>query len=466
MRSAAATLRGAYLRAWRYGPGFDRLVEQALAREQWSADEWHAWTEQRLGTILHRAATRVPFYRAQWARRRQSGDRASWEVLENWPLLEKETVRRNSLAFIADDREPTRMYHEHTSGTTGKAIDLWFSRETVREWYALHEARSRRWHGVSRHDRWAILGGQLVTPVTQQRPPFWVWNAALKQLYLSAYHLAPQFANAYAGALRDHRVRYMIGYPSGLYAIARELVRQGVPGPRLTVVVSNAEPLGDIQRRTIEAAFSCPVRDTYGMSEAVAAASECPHGGMHIWPDVGVLQVLDRHGSRVPEQTTGEFVCTGLLNADMPLIRYRVGDRGSLASPEASCACGRSLPQLAFVEGRTDDLLYAPDGRVVGRMDPVFKARLPIREAQIIQEAIDVIRVRYIPADGFTEADGESIAERIRARMGRVTVVLEAVDDIPRTSNGKFRAVICNLSPDDRRAITGTAGSTDASETP
>ena len=26
----------------------------------------------------------------------------------------------------------------------------------------------------------------------------------------------------------------------------------------------------------------------------------------------------------------GDLVCTGLLNKDMPLIRYRVGDRGAL----------------------------------------------------------------------------------------------------------------------------------------
>jgi phenylacetate-CoA ligase len=83
----------------------------------------------------------------------------------------------------------------------------------------------------------------------------------------------------------------------------------------------------------------------------------------------------------------------------------------------------------------------------------VFKSRLPIKEAQIIQDKLDLIRIRYIGDDHFTEADGESLVNRVRDRMGRVTVVLEEVDSIPRTSNGKFRAVICNLSPEERLRV-------------
>lgn len=456
MRSAAATLRGAYLRAWRYGPGFDHLVEQALERERWSPAQWQQWRGAKTAELLHRAATRVPFYRAQWTARRRNGDQASWELLENWPLLEKDSLRQHAPQLIADDCQASRMYHEHTSGTTGKSIDLWFSRQALREWYALHEARTHQWHGVSRRDRWAILGGQLVAPVAQQEPPFWVWNAAFRQLYLSVYHISSRTATAYATALRDHQVRYMVGYPSAMHALAKALDEQSMRGPTLDVAISNAEPLSDEQRATIGRVFDCAVRDTYGMSEAAAAASECNAGRMHVWPEAGVLEVLDENGQAVKHEQAGELVSTGLLNFDMPLIRYRVGDRGALASDAAACTCGRALPMLAFVEGRTDDLLYTRDGRTIGRLDPVFKARLPVREAQIIQETLDRIRVRYVPDAGFTPADGSSIADRIRDRMGDVTVVLEEMTAIPRTSNGKFRAVICRLTSEERATLAAS----------
>src|SRR5690348_14449081 len=154
-RSAAATLRGWYLRSWRYGPATERLVAEAQERERWNAEQWQAWQAERLGYVLHRAATRVPYYRAQWAARRRQGDHASWELLENWPILEKDAVREQPRAFVADDRDVRRMFREQTSGTTGKPLVVWRSRDTIERLYALSAARTRLWHGVTRSDRWA-----------------------------------------------------------------------------------------------------------------------------------------------------------------------------------------------------------------------------------------------------------------------------------------------------------------------
>jgi hypothetical protein len=75
----------------------------------------------------------------------------------------------------------------------------------------------------------------------------------------------------------------------------------------------------------------------------------------------------------------------------------------------------------------------------------VFKTQLPVREVQIIQEALGLIRVRYVPTADFTSAVGHSIVQRLQERLGTVEVLLEQVDYVPRERNGKFRAVICNL---------------------
>lgn len=448
LRSVVATARGGYLRSWRYGPAADRLADEAQARDRWSADQWRRWQEERLAFVLHRAATRVPFYREQWAERRRRGDRAAWDVLANWPILDKDTLRADARRFVTDDLDPDRMFHEHTSGTTGKSLDLWLARSSVREWYALYEVRARRWYGVSRHERWAIIGGQLVAPAAQDDPPFWVWNAALKQLYLSAYHLAPRHARSYVDALTRYRVRHLLGYPSALHALAREVLAQSLTPPPIAVVVTNAEPLLAHQRETIGEAFRCPVRETYGMAEMVAAGSECEHEKLHVWPEAGWIEV-----DGAPHGETGDLICTSLLNADMPLVRYRLGDRGALAGAGASCACGRTLPILAGIEGRSDDVLYTVDGRVVGRLDPVFKAGSALREAQLVQEALDRVHVRYVPDAGFGDADRESLIRRLRDRMGPVSVTFEEMQAIPRTNNGKFRAVICRLSAEERRRV-------------
>ena len=452
-RSLAATLRGWYLRWSRYGRDTPRLIAEAQEREQWSRAQWDAWTQERLSYMLHRAATRVPYYRAQWAERRRRGDRASWDLLENWPILDNDRIRENPSGFIADDQNPRWMFNEHTSGTTGKPLVLWRTHRTMRALYALSVARTRLWHGVSRRDRWAMLGGQLVVPTARRRPPFWVWNGALRQLYMSTYHLAPDLVPHYLDALRRHEVVYLAGYPSSLYALAQEVLRIGRSDVTMRVAITSAEPLRERERETIAAAFGCPVRETYGMSETVAWASECEAGTLHLWPEVGLIEVL-ADGQVTAPGGLGEFICTGLLNAEFPLIRCRLGDSGRLAPSASMCACGRTLPALGAVDGRTNDLLLTRDGRRVAWLNPVWYG-LPVRQGQIIQEALDRIRVRYVPAEGFSVASGHLIVQRLQERVGDVHVVLEEVSDIPRGANGKFRAVVCALPGADRARVAG-----------
>jgi len=92
-----------------------------------------------------------------------------------------------------------------------------------------------------------------------------------------------------------------------------------------------------------------------------------------------------------------------------------------------------------------DDMLYTSDGRKVGRLDPVFKADMPIQESQIVQESLERIRIRYVPGRGFTSHSADHITRAVREHLGPVEVILEPVDQIPREANGKCRSVICML---------------------
>lgn len=450
LRSFAATLYGWHLRRWRYGSDTERLVQEALERERWLPERWKAWQEERLAYILHRAATRVPYYRDYWRKNAVPGTKP-WEELRNWPILTKEPLRTNPRTFLADDCDPRRMYKEHTSGTTGTPLTLWQSRQTLRAWYALFEARCRRWHGVSVRDRWAIFGGRLITPISQRRPPFWVWNGSMNQLYMSAYHLAPDLAPYYLDALVRYRIKYLWGYSSSLYSLAYDALQAGRRDIRMVVAITNAEPLADYQREVISEAFQCPVRETYGMSEMTAAATECEQGGLHLWPEVGVVEILknDSDEPAVPGKA-GRLVCTGLLNADMPLVRYAVGDQATMALKIHGCSCGRTLPLLQSIDGRCDDVVFTPDGRRIGRLDPVFKGDWPVREAQIVQERLNLVRVLCVPGEGFNAMIKEGIAANLRHRLGDVEVVVEEVLEIPRGPNGKFRAVISKVGGGDR----------------
>lgn len=427
-RTTLATAHGLRLRRWRYGPETDRLATEARDREAWDRDRWEAWLAPRRQRLLDVASGRAAYREAH-------GD----TDLPTWPVLDKSRVRSAPESFLASGR--TRgLYEEHTSGTTGTPLRLWWDRAAVRGWYALVEARTRGWHGVSRHDRWALLGGQLVVPGDRRQPPYWVWNAALHQLYLSAWHLGPHTVADYADQLRRVRPTHVLGYPSALATLARLAIDgdHELTGPR--VVLTNAEPLLDHQRAVIGAAFGCPVRDSYGLAELVAGAAECEAGTQHVWPEVGEIECLDHDGA--PTAGPGDLVATGLLNEAMPLVRYRTGDRLTAPVGWDPCACGRGLPTLPRVDGRDDDVVVTPDGRRLGRLDPVFKADLPLIEAQVVQDRPDRLLVRVVPTRAFTDDDRTDLVHRVRDHVGDMEVVVEEVGHIERDAAGKFRAVV------------------------
>lgn len=446
IRSLGASLYGLWLQSWRYGPETEDLIEEALERETWPQEKWKAWQQQKLSYVLDYAAKRVPYYREHWTDRRRRGDRVSWEYLENWPFLTKESVLNNPKAFLSDSCNPNRMFHDHTGGTTGTPLNLWISKKAMRAWHAMFEARGRRWNDVSRHKNWATLGGQTVAGPNVESPPFWVWNKPMNQLYLSANHVSQANTPYYLESLRKYRVTHVLGYSSSLYVLAHEALSLGIPIPRVKTIITMAEPLLPYHRKALAEAFGAEVRETYGMSELVAMATECSSGRLHLWPEVGLLEVISDTGNGPVESgDAGRFVCTSLLNTEMPLIRYVVGDRGRLFRHSESCGCCRNLPMIAAVEGRTNDMLIGRNGRRVYWVNPIFYD-LPIREAQVVQDRIDHVTIRYVATSGFERGTEREIFRRLRLRMGDVNVAFEQLTEIPRGQNGKFRAVICNVS--------------------
>lgn len=280
----------------------------------------------------------------------------------------------------------------------------------------------------------------MVVPRASQQPPYWVWNAAMSQLYLSTFHLSSATVSHYVRALERFGVRYLLAYPSALNVMARHMMEAGLTVP-LKVTIANAEPVFDYQKRAAERAFGCTLRETYGMAEIAAAAGECESGVLHFWPESGWSEVLNQQAVDGP----GELVCTSLLNADMPLIRYASGDRTTPVKWAGKCVCGRTLPRVSRIEGRSNDRLIAEDGRPVFWLNPAFYG-LPVLEAQIVQESRSNVRVLYVPDEQFTADTASLIVERLQRQLGDLNFHLEPTVRIPREANGKFRAIVCRVA--------------------
>ncbi|MBK8983168.1 MAG: phenylacetate--CoA ligase family protein [Ignavibacteria bacterium] len=451
-KNLAASLYGYKLLKWRYGPETEKLVLEAFERERWSHEKWEKWKEERLAYMLEYSAANVPYYREYWSNRRQKGDNSSPGELKNWPILTKETLRKNQKVFIADGFYEKNLYRDHTSGTTGTPVDFFSSREILRKWYALFEARWRRWYGVSLKDNWAIIGGQYVVPLNKDKPPFWVWNRAFHQLYLSAFHMRPELMKYYLKAMQDHNIVHMYSYSESVHQLAQAALKENIK-IKLKVVVTDAEPLFEHQRETISEAFDCPVRETFGQAEMLCAASECEHGKLHLWSDAGHVELLDESDQPVENGTAGRIIGTSLLNETMPLIRYDLMDMAQFPLKQEQCKCRRTLPVVEKFTGRMDDIIYAKDGRRLVQLDIILGSHLKIREVQIIQETLDDFTVKVVPDEGWNESAKKTLVDSLKELAGDVNVNVVEVEEIPRTWAGKFRIIVSKVNQKDPEKV-------------
>lgn len=433
---------GYYWRWLRFGPGYSKLLNAYLERESFRIQDWEDWQSRRLQEVLAGALS-APYYAQTWTKPQK--DAALAGRLTDLPLLEKDPLRANPNAFVRADMRPRRTYTFYTSGSTGTPIATIWTNAEIRDSLALRESRSARWAGVSFQQARSTFSGRMVEPDPNSKGPFYRFNLAEKQVYFSPFHLCPDTASFYLHALEKHHVRWLTGYAVSYYLLAKFILEQGLIAPfGIKAIITTSEKVTPEMRQTMEKAFHCKVFEEYSTVENVLFASECEHGRLHVSPDVAIVEILRPDGSPCLHGEAGEVVATSLMRTYQPLIRFRLGDMAMWDSEP--CPCGRQMPVIKEVLGRIEDVVIGPDGRQMVRFHGVFANQPHVREGQIIQESLDIIRVKVVPTEGFCTQDIQDIVHRIQQRLGKkVKVIVEPVVEIPRTKAGKFQAVISNL---------------------
>ncbi|MCA9862469.1 MAG: phenylacetate--CoA ligase family protein, partial [Thermomicrobiales bacterium] len=213
-------------------------------------------------------------------------------------------------------------------------------------------------------------------------------------------------------------------------------------------------PVNDDQRAAIERVFGCKVANGYGGRDAGFIAHECPAGGMHLTAEDIVVELVDPQGRPVPAGQAGEIVVTHLATRDFPFIRYRTGDVAVM--DDRRCACGRGLPMLKEIQGRTTDFVVAADGTVMHGLALIYILRdLPgVRAFRIEQESLLRTRILVVTDGALREETALHIVTSAQARLGRgVEVIVERVDCIAPERSGKFRYVVSHVAGDRSREV-------------
>ncbi|TCO74314.1 phenylacetate--CoA ligase family protein [Chromatocurvus halotolerans] len=421
---------------------------RAMERNQWlSPEEMQALQLRELRDFLVRIGRTVPYYRALFAERGfDPADVTSVADLALLPRLDKPTIRANMESLKAEGSE-ARLKRFNTGGSSGEPLIFYLSNERVSHDVAA-KRRATRWWGVDIGDREMVVWGSPIELGAQDRLRL-LRDRLMRTELLSAFEMSEENLHRFVACIREARPAMLFGYPSSLAKIAEFAEGQGVALDSLGISVAfvTSERLYDHQQQAISRVFGCPVANGYGGRDAGFIAHACPAGSLHITAEDIVVEILNADGEAVPAGEAGEIVVTHLRTGDFPFVRYRTGDVGVLG--EGACACGRGLPVMASVEGRSTDFVVAADGTVLHGLALIYVLRdIPeVANFRIVQESLAKTRVQVVPRSALQPSVVAAIRQGLRARLGEsVSIEIEAVAELLPEASGKFRYVSSKVS--------------------
>jgi phenylacetate-CoA ligase len=415
-------------------------------------DEVIKLQNRRIRSIVSFAYATVPYYREVMddAGLRPDDFRTA-DDLARLPLLEGREVARTPDRFVSAHYRMRRGLSLDTSGTSGIYRTIHWSPAAL--FGALAAGRRQRIvlsHFVDRKSgyREVVLARRAAT--TDKVRGFYEMNSwvpgfvDLTRLTLSA----DQPFGELIDQMDEFRPDVVMGYGCHLGALYRwaRHNRDQIHKPR--AIVFGAEAMPEYDRSLIEKDHRVPVLAVYEAVEALRTAFQCElRKGYHISLDQVALRVVDDAGQTLPAGSTGHVVLSNLTNRGTVLLNYKLGDLVTLGT--TPCPCGRSLPVIEQIEGRSDDLIVMPSGEATPAL--VFLA--PLRDVggtsqlQLEQEALRHFTIRAVPTPGVDRADvALHLQERLKSSISNdIDVTVEWYDTIPPGPSGKVTVAISRV---------------------
>lgn len=428
--------------------GHDSLAvrKRLEASQWWSADQLAGEQARRLREFLVEIGQRVPYYRDLFGR--LAFDPRSVRTINDLcalPLLGKLDIRANVEQLKAAGHGPLTRYN--TGGSSGEPLIFYMgksrkSHDVGAKW------RATRWWDVDVGDIELVVWGSPIELSAQDRVRR-LRDGLMRSYLVPAFEMSPTNLDRFLGTIQGLRPAMLFGYPSSLSLIARHARAKGVDMSKLGIRVAfvTSEKLYDEQRKVISEVFACPVANGYGARDAGFIAHQCPSGSLHISAEDIIVETVNADGKPTARGEPGEIVVTHMATEDFPFVRYRTGDVGILGNE--TCACGRGLPILEEVQGRTTDFVVAQDGTVMHGLALIYTVRdLPgVEHFRIEQVSIEQTVVQVVAGPAFDRASEDRIVRDFKARLGgTVDIRVDKVAAIASEASGKFRYVVSHVA--------------------
>lgn len=410
-----------------------------------------AIVKDRLFKILNYSIQNIPYYQKVAKNRNICPTQENvFDEIKKFPILTKSLIRNNWNDLYADIKK--KNYILNTSGgTTGEPIkfiqgynflikrlsaNLVFNQIA---YYNKGDKLIKLWGSIK--DLGKNKNNNLITNFI---------NKYIRRVYeLNAFKMSDNLMKKYVREINRIRPKTILTYVQSIEQIAKFIDRNNlfIYSPKSIIVsagVLKAEVKSDIEK-----IFRCKVFNRYGSREVGLIASSCRKSDkLHINQYHKFVEILDDDGIRVSENQRGNIIITDLTNYKMPLIRYKIGDRGSLNLSE--CSCGIGLLRLNNVYGRTVDLFKTSKGNIIDGeyFTHLFYFRRNIKKFQIIQEEIKDLKIKIVTLNKkkLSERIELEIKEKIYSVMGNdIRITFNYVKEIEPSKSGKFRYTISKV---------------------
>lgn len=426
-------------------PQYRRFLEKS---QWWPRERLVEFQWQELQKLLRHCYAQVPYWQEKFKSLGLTPDDIrSYDDFCKLPLTTKQVIRQNKPRMIAGNYAG-KTWSKFTGGSTGAPLELDYTPESF-DWRVAAWKRGYSWAGCEDGMRQFWLWGAMLGKKSGWRQ--WKENLhyfLMNKKYFICHELDDKVKADCLDELNRYNPQVVVAYANPLFAVAKYIQKHRGLKARPRAVISAAEKLYAAQRQVVEEVFGCKVFNTYGCREVMLIGAECPqHAGLHLSVENLYVEILKSDGTPAKPTEQGELVVTDLHNYGMPLVRYTLGDL-AVFSAQDSCPCGRGLPMLADVVGRTLDMIRTPEGKEIPGeyFVIVFLDKLGVDRYRIVQERLDLLVVEMIKNVNFNKAMAAAIEKQIESVTGpMMKVEYRFVEDLPLNETGKFRVTVSKI---------------------
>jgi phenylacetate-CoA ligase len=440
-------------------PWWEHVLRGRSTLEHWrtlEASQWRSPAEilamqaGALERLVAHAYAYVPFYRC---RMDAAGVRPA-EIRTPLDLQKLPVLTRAEAAEAGRTRASTAPplveIEKATSGSTGRPLAFGYDRGSE-SWRQAIKWRGYGWAGYRPGDRSLHYWGRLIwpPPPLAKRVKMELDHLLRREHYVACTLRGEPELERVVELIRRKRPSVLVCYAQAGADLARFIVERRLRDWDTIPVICGAERLLDADRAALSTAFGPAVFETYGARETMLIAAECEvHQGLHVAAENIICELVVEAGGQTRPARPGEVgqvVLTDLHNFGMPFLRYANGDL-AIAGPEERCACGRGLPRLAAVDGRTTETLRNGAGARVSSLifNVIFAGSLgqSVRQFQAVQHRDGAITLKLVPAGHLDGTAREHIVRNVERYLTGVDVRMEVVDEIPVSETGKRQVVV------------------------